>query len=328
VTTVPDYESFKVRRSRRLKALRQAGEYWLVRAVLALARRMSVPGLQRLGRVLGTLLPVVNPQQRAICTYQIGLALPELTRSERHRLARRCFRQLGMTACEAMALPRLRRQGERWVYLEAEQVLREAHARGRGAILVTAHTGNWELLPVALARLGLKALAIVRTLNNPRVNGLVRDLQRCPELEIAERGSPAAARQMLNCLKNGDLLVMATDQDIDAQGVFVSFFGIPAHTPRAPASLALKLEAPVVAYFDLRRPDGTHLLRFEEIPLTAAIRQAADPVQAYTQAISDVMEAHIRAHPEQWAWNHRRWKRRPPGEGSSPAAGSAGPIRR
>jgi lauroyl/myristoyl acyltransferase len=68
----------------------------------------------------------------------------------------------------------------------------------------------------------------------------------------------------------------------------------------------------VLTYFDIRHPDGTHTIRFREVPVDAAIRQAADPVRALTQAIADQTEAHIRAYPEQWAWNHRRWKRRPP----------------
>lgn len=314
--TAESYKPFSIRRSKRLQPLRRGLELALVRAGLAAAERLPLPALQRLGAALGALSYYLAAKKRGVCLYQLGMALPGLDRAARRRLARRVFRHAGTTVCEALALPRIRREGERWVALENEQALRDAHARGRGVMLVTAHAGNWELLPVALARLDIKAVAVARSLPNPRVNALVLGLRRTPHLEIAERGSEASPRRLLNCLRRGEALVMVNDQDINAQGVFVDFFGIPAHTPRAPASLALKRDAPVVTYFDVRRPDGTHVLRFDEIPVTDAIRGAPDPVQALTQAISTATEAHIRAHPEQWAWSHRRWKRRPPGESS------------
>ncbi len=309
--TLPDYKAFSIHHPAFLKPLRQALAYLLARALLALANRLSVPRLQWLGRTLGQVVYSVSKRERRLCDVQLALALPELDATARRRLGRACLQHQGMTLMETLAMPRLRREGAHWLSLEGDQALAALHAAGRGAILVTAHVANWELLLIALERLRIHGLAVLSTLTNPRINKLIGGIRRFEYMDVAERGSQSSPRQLLTSLKRGEVLILANDVDIDAQGVFVDFFGIPAHTPRGAASLALKLGSPLMTYFDARQPDGTHLLRFREVPVTEAIRAAPDPVQALTQAISDQTEAHIRAHPEQWAWNHPRWKRRP-----------------
>ena len=311
---LPDYKAFSIHHPASLKPLRQGAVYALVRGLMVVAGRLSLARLQALGRLLGRLVYRLSERQRRLCHLQLAMALPELSKAERVHIARRSLENQGMTLLETMALPRLRRTGAPWLRLEGAECFSGAHARGRGVVLVTAHAANWELLPIALERLRIRALAVASTLTNPRLNEIVSAIRRFEYMDVAERGSETSPRQLLSCLKRGDALVLVNDVDIEAQGVFVDFFGIPANTPRAPASLALKLDAPVVTYFDTREPDGTHVLRFQEVPVTEAIRVSADPVRALTQAITAQAEAHIRAHPDQWVWNHRRWKRRPPGE--------------
>jgi Kdo2-lipid IVA lauroyltransferase/acyltransferase len=308
---LPDYKAFSIHHPEVLKPVRQGLVYLLARALLFAAGRLSLPRLQALGRGLGRWVYRLSRRQRRLCALQLAMALPALGEAEHVRIARACMENQGMTLLETMALPRLRREGAPWLRLEAAEVFSAAHARGRGVVLVTAHAANWELLPIALERLRIRALAVASTLANPRLNEMIGRIRRFEYMDVAERGSDVSPRQLLSCLKRGDALVLVNDVDIEAQGVFVDFFGIPANTPRAPASLALKLDAPLLTYFDTRQPDGTHVLRFRDVPVTDAIRQAADPVRALTQAVTAQTEAHVRAHPDQWMWNHRRWKRRP-----------------
>jgi len=311
---MPDYKGLGTHYPPMLRPLRMALVSGLARVLLWLAGRLTVRGGQRVGRAMGSLVHALSPRQRSLCGMQLAMALPELGEEEHVRIARECLRQQGMTLFELLAMPRIRARGERWVRLEGEDALREAHARGKGVMLVTAHTGNWELISVALARLGIKGVAMTSTHVNPQVNRLLGRLRRTEFIEIAERGSGDSPRRLLSALKGGQALVMACDVDIDTQGVFVDFFGMPANTPRAPASLALKLGTPVVTYFDIREPDGTHTVRFAEVPVPDALREGPDPALSLSQAISDAIEAHIRQFPSQWAWNHRRWKRRPASE--------------
>lgn len=303
------------RKPRPGRRLSLAAQYWLARALLAAVAPLPVRTAQALGRGLGRLVWMLRPDYRARCDAHLALAFPAMPRAERRRIAAAAFRHMGMTLCEALNLRRLRAEGKRWVHTENERAFLDAHARGHGVVLVTAHTGNWELVPIVMDRLRVHTVAVVRPFPEP-LNTLLARNRRSEHLELAHRGTDSSPRVLLNCLRAGNALLLAADQDTRVHGVFADFFGVPANTPRAPASLALKRGAPVVTYLDERRPDGTHMVHFREVPVTEAVRQAPDPVQALTQAITDALEAHIRAHPEQWAWHHERWKRRPPGEGT------------
>ena len=176
------------------------------------------------------------------------------------------------------------------------------------------------MLSVAFDRLRIPAQAVARTIVNTRLNALILDHRQSDYLRIVQRGSKNSARQLLQCLKNRDVLLLVIDHDVEVPSVFVEFFGIPANTPRVAASLALRLGVPVVSGFDRRQPDGSHLIRFKRIPAPGELENNEDGVRRFTQLFSDAMEAHIRECPEQWTWNHRRWKRRPKRGGTADGA--------
>jgi len=303
----PAYRPLEQRKSQRTRAFRRAVQYWVARAVIGLTAPLPVRTMQALGRLAGRLGMALNSKERAVCDYQLGLVLPRLSPGERARLTRRCFEHLGMTLFEVLALPRIRRQGARWIRFEGEEVLRTAHGQGRGVLLVTGHYGNWELYAVAAGLLQIPMTAIARPLHNARLNALLAARRRSEFLEVAERGTQSSARLLLQALKRGRALIVAIDQDIDAQSVYADFLGRPARTPRVAASLALKLGVPLVTGFDRRNADGTHTFAFAPVPIGEAVRAAPDPELALTQELNDRIGAHILREPEQWGWNHRRW---------------------
>ncbi|MFI5399811.1 MAG: lysophospholipid acyltransferase family protein [SAR324 cluster bacterium] len=303
----PEYVQLWPRKRRWLKPVRRWLQYWLARGILAVAGRLSVRTLQRLGRLVGLLVYRYAKSDRAVCEHQLRQALPDLSDAERGRIARECFGNMGTSAMEVLSLPRLSREGERWVALEQGEVLREAFAQGKGLILVTCHSGNWELMNIVVNRLRIPTLGVARPLHNRRLNELLLEARRSPYLEIMQRGDKNAPRQLLAALKMRKALFLPIDLDTDTQSVYVDFFGVPARTPRVAASLALRMNVPIVAVLDRRIADGTHIMRFDAIPVSQAIRSDVEPERALTQAMTAKIEAHVRAWPEQWAWIHRRW---------------------
>ncbi len=83
--------------------------------------------------------------------------------------------------------------------------------------------------------------------------------------------------------------------------------GRPAVTHEAPAQLALRLAAPIIIGFACRKPDGIYTVRLEEIPFDD-LSNTAEGRKELTKRHVAALENIIRRYPEQWAWQHKRWK--------------------
>ena len=120
----------------------------------------------------------------------------------------------------------------------------------------------------------------------------------------------AGARPLLRHLRSGGVLGVLVDQDVRRlAGEFVEFFGREAWTPTGPAALAVKTGAAMISVFLVRRGDSYRVVIGERIE-TPAAGTKAERVRELTRRFTAATEQVVRAHPEQWAWMHRRWRTR------------------
>ena len=186
-----------------------------------------------------------------------------------------------------------------------------AFRRGKGLLVLTGHFGNWEVATIA----GIAnypevrgRFHFVRRAIKPRwLDALVmRRFEKGGFGVIGKRGS---LDRILDRLAAGDVIVFPFDQHAGPpDGIEVDFFGHPAWTFKSLALLALASDAEVLPAASWRKPDGRHVLRFEEaLPLLAAPDAGAE-IRRNTRAYNAALERLILRHPEQWYWVHRRWK--------------------
>lgn len=183
--------------------------------------------------------------------------------------------------------------------IEGTDKVGEALRPYRGAIMLSAHIGNWELGAIALHRLGFHTSAVVLPHRDARVSRFFdRQRLRCG-VEPIPLGAGAMAR-CLQRLRAGGLLGLVGDREFGAGGVPVSFFGRSVTMPRGPALLSLRSGAPAVPIFVIR--EGPWRLRFhvEEIVPPPANARDASQVTALTQRYARIMEGVIRRYPSQW----------------------------
>ncbi|MCZ6508500.1 MAG: lysophospholipid acyltransferase family protein, partial [Acidobacteria bacterium] len=173
---------------------------------------------------------------------------------------------------------------------------------------LSCHTGFWELLGVATARQGLPLFAVGRRPDEAVFGDLVRRVRAAVAAQNIERGTAEGRRLLRRALEGEGALTILIDQDTSVDGVWVPFFGQPAHTPVGAAEMALRHNMRVVPAFLERRAGGVHAARF--LPALALPADATAATAVMTAAI----EEHIRRHPEQWVWWHRRWRRQPEGD--------------
>jgi KDO2-lipid IV(A) lauroyltransferase len=291
----------------RFRRLRARAAHAVLRALAPPLGRLSLPAVQRVGRLFGRLGWWFGRRDRRRALEHLALAFPERPAAERRALARAAFRHQGMNLAEDLhLLSRGCADVARYVETEGWERVAALRAAGTGVLIVTGHCGNWELLAAAINCRGLGMRVVARALDEPELQDLLVAFRRRFGSESIERGRPGAARELLRALREG-ALGMLIDQDTRVEGVWVPFFGRPAYTPVGAAKVALRPGVAAVPAFVERRPDGTHLARFLP-PLDLPPDETAA-----TALMTQAIEAQIRRRPEQWVWMHRRWRRQPPG---------------
>lgn len=192
--------------------------------------------------------------------------------------------------------------------------LREALARGRGAILALPHLGGWDFGGAWLASTGVPVTVVVEPVEPPELFGWFVAFRRSLGMEVVPLG-PRATRDVLAALAENRAVGLLCDRDITGGGVEVEFFGERTTLPGGPALLALRSGAallPTAIYFEGSGHRG--VVR----PPVAAERRgslAAD-VARITQALAAELEILVRRAPEQWHLFQPNWPsdRDPPPE--------------
>ncbi len=226
--------------------------------------------------------------------------------AERRALARRSFAHLGEVLGECCYLHHCSAADvSSHVTLAGWEHVEAARAQRRPIVVFTGHCGNWELLAAALNVRGLGMIVVAREIDEPGLQKMLLDLRARFGTRTIVRGTPGAARALLGALRGAGALGLLIDQDTKVEGVFVQFFGRPAWTPVGAAELALRFDAAVLPTFIERLADGSH-----SACIHPALALPTDPTAA-TALMTAAIEVQIRAHPEQWVWLHRRWRRRP-----------------
>jgi KDO2-lipid IV(A) lauroyltransferase len=198
--------------------------------------------------------------------------------------------------------------------LDGQDNFLAAQRRGKGVLYLTGHIGAWELSSFAHALYGFPLHYMARPLDNLQLNSLVNQY-RClsGNRPIYKNES---ARMLLKILRSaGTVGILADQNTMPDEGMFVDFFGTPACTTTGIARVALHTDAAVVpgyAYWD--ESIGKYRLRFEPAVELSRTGDTERDVFVNTQKFAKVIEGIIRKYPEQWVWVHARWKTRPKGE--------------
>lgn len=301
-TGVSDHEPLPARWGR-WQRIKNTVLWWVLRAVLGAAARLPLPVAYAIAFVVGTLAGALPSPPRNRARRHLAEVFTERSPRAHARITSAMFRHLARCAVEVLHQTSLLEHGDRvHVPPSVHDLLREALAGGRGAIVATAHLGNWELFAQVVAR-EYPTTAVAKPAYDPRITRLLHRHRTEHGLEVIwrRRQEPlATARALLRALRGGRLVAFLVDQNTRVPSVVVPFFGRPARTPSAPAAMALRRELPLlVCWMTLEgRRYVVHAVKLE----------AKGSIEAITARINAVLEHAIAEHPEQWVWFHQRWR--------------------
>lgn len=188
-------------------------------------------------------------------------------------------------------------------------ILDDALALGRGAVLITAHLGAFDYIGQVLHARGYALTAVtLRTTSRIMFDG-VTALRRSHGMRIIE-ATPSGVRTAIQAIRRGECSVFVTDRDFFQNGRSVTLFGRETTLPPGAVRIARDSRAPIVPIFT-RRMGGTHeLMIYEaiEVPRTADID--ADIDTGLAQVVS-VLERAIATAPDQWVMFQAVWPSEP-----------------
>lgn len=187
-----------------------------------------------------------------------------------------------------------------------EEIITGELAKGAGAILLSAHVGNWELAgnllhdrvkaPINIAMVDAEREAL-RQVYRPAT-----DRRRLKVIGLGDDGLGAMV-EINACLGRGELVGFLGDRVLPgAQGVSLPFLGENASFPQGPFVVALLSGAPIIPVFTLktglrhytfRAHPPIHLPRVGRDKRDSVIREA---MMHYVATLESV----VRKHPYQW----------------------------
>ncbi len=217
------------------------------------------------------------------------------------RFVDRGFEGYGQYWAEGAKLPALERGTvyDRFRICEGLEYLTDAQERGAGTVIALPHVGSWEWGGSFLAHLGMPMTAVAEDLEPPALFEWIREKRHSIGINI-EPLNERAGTVLLQTLKNGGVVGLLCDRDIQDNGIEVEFFGDRVTMPAGPATLALRTGATLVAAGCYAGPGRDHFAVIT--PPIDAVRtgRLREDVTRVTQLIAYELEGLIRRAPEQW----------------------------
>lgn len=270
-------------------------------------RRLPLGAAYGIADAVGGATFLVWTRGRANMLANYAVVLPEASRSDRRRVARRSLQNYCRYVVDFMRLP-ANADGAGKLVSDDEGVfsrLAAAMGDGRGVIVVCMHFGNWDLGAGATAARGFNAAAIAESFGDERLDRDVFGARERLGLRLLPLG-----RTMLPAvrhLKKGGLLAILLDRPAPGEGVVVPFFGLPTEVPAGPSRLALRTGSSVgVAAFVRQQRGAPGVQVLAEFGLDCDL-PPDDRERALTASVMAAHERYIRRWPEQWYMFRRMW---------------------
>ncbi|UPA26262.1 lipid A biosynthesis lauroyl acyltransferase [Shinella oryzae] len=237
-------------------------------------------------------------------------AFPEKTDEDIKAIALDAWGNMGRLAAEYVFLDKLfdfdpARSTPGRVEVSGIPIFVDLRDNPRPFIVFTAHTGNFELLPVAGAAFGLDVTVLFRPPNNPYVADKVFEFRRARMggLVPSHAGSSFTLARKLEASQPVGVLV---DQKF-TRGLPTQFFGRPVQTNPLLAKLVRQFDCEVYPARSIRLPGNRYRLEIEPAMSVPRKPNGAVDVDATAQMLNDKVEQWVREYPGQWLWYHDRW---------------------
>lgn len=285
--------------------------YYLAKAFSSFFRAMPINLALFIARRFGVFFSIVSRKRYKVAYANLKSALgKDYKPKELKRILRKTYANIGQGIVDLFLLPKIdKKYIERYIRFENFDIAKEVLKKKKGLIFLTAHFGTWEISHAAMPYKGLPYKGIAREQKPYHLNELLNHYRQLHGCKIIMKGP--AVKEALRTLRSNGIVGMLVDQDAGRKGIFTNLFSRPTSWNYGVMEMALKTGAIIVPGFAIREKGP--FIRFKMFnPIM--LREDIDKEEAITDGFrqyASILEDMIKKYPEQWLWQHRRWKSTP-----------------
>ncbi|WP_187647946.1 lipid A biosynthesis lauroyl acyltransferase [Nitrosophilus labii] len=258
---------------------------------------------------LSWLIYILDKKHRKIIKTNLDFAFGDkLSKKEKDKIIKKCYKNMLYNLADFVKNQGISKEELlKKIEFKNEKILKDALKNGEKVILITAHYGNWELLPLSIAAFFGPLTAVGRALDSKTMNDILKRNREQYDIRILDK--KGAMKGLINDLKKGRMVGLLVDQNTaESEGILIDFFGKRArHTPSA-ALLARRFNAKIIPTFISTNDYEKYTITFYEPIICKKTQNSEEDIRKCTQAQADITEKVIRQKPDEWFWFHKRWK--------------------
>lgn len=263
--------------------------YKILRSIAWLFDRLPLSWVYAFGRFLG-LLFFLSPGRRRAALRNIKLAFPQKNEEECSRIFFQSTRNMGLNIVELLAIRRV---------MPRISVNGLSNIPAEGSVIVSIHSGNWELGNCAIAS-NLPLVGLVKYQKNRGLDRFLNELRLALKVKVC-----FSLKEMVRHFRSGTNIALMADHGAEDNAVFVNFFSHSVPTPGGAVYLATHFRRKISLAYIARRSDNSH-----EVVIAKAIDPSGRKPEDVLSEINTFYEDYVRQHPGEYFWSFKRFKRK------------------
>lgn len=263
--------------------------------VIADLRYWFCPGLRK----------IITNNIRQVFAYRQATQNTEFDEKLLKKTVKKVYKNFGIYMVEFFQIPKWNKE---MVHKRVEiininyldQVLKDS----KGAVVLTAHLGNWELAGVVTSLIGYNLSAVALPFKNEKIALIFVRRRRSKGVNVILTG--ASPKEYLRTLRKNGVIAILGDRLFTEKGIRVKFMGKDTFLPRGPATLAIKWNAGYLAGFLIRKKKGRYMLIFDK-PMKTSGPDEQQNIYSLIEKGARYLEKYIMEYPDQWLNFSRMW---------------------